>query len=168
MNQMRFAGLLLLLISPAVRAEEYLIRVEGVGYEDVPASEKVPEEQSLYSAEVIAVPNQTFRSRTRLGPETLTLEGKLKPEGDGSFSLKIRFHHEVDTGMTVPTFDGAEEPVLNVTSTESSNIAIKLDRTVTFGGMESQMNETVDGKQTDVCSKLNHVVTVTRRQPEND
>jgi len=79
----------LLLGSSGVFADEYLIRVDTIGYKDVPVSEKVPVEQLLHRIEVHASPNRAFCSEVRIGPETLTLEGVLKPEADGKFSAKI-------------------------------------------------------------------------------
>lgn len=157
-------AILLWLVCSGVCAEEYLVRVEGVGYQDVPVSEKVPVERSLYGVEVIAVPNQLFRSRTLCGPETLLLEGELKPGADGSFSADIKFCREVDTGCTVPKLDGTEEPVLDVTSTACS-VTIKLGQTRLLGGMETQFDEIVDGKQRTVKSKVHHVLMVSRRKP---
>jgi hypothetical protein len=159
--------ILLLLCSSAAFGEEYEILVKGVGYEDVPVSEKVPEETVLYSTEVIASPNQTFHNRTRLGPETLTMEGKLIPEADGSFSLQIKYGREIDTGFRIPTADGTREPVLNVTSTECS-ITIEFEKQVLFGGFETGAEADAAGEATDVQSKLHHVLVVTQTQPEQN
>lgn len=154
-------------VSSASFAEEYVIRVQSVGYEDVDVSVEVPAETVRNSIEAFIRPNQPFRSKVRLGPETLTLEGMLRPQTDGSFSLHVKYCHEADTGITVPTEDGNERPVLNVTSSEST-VAIKLDRSVTIGGMETKSTRIVSGKQSRVESKLHHVLIVSRREPEQN
>ena len=106
MHRFLMTSLVMFLSASSCFADEYLIRVDAVGYEDAIVSEKNPEESVLRSIEVFAQPNKPFRSKVRLGVETLVLEGMLTPQADGSFSMQVKYLHEIDTGVIVPTVDG--------------------------------------------------------------
>lgn len=154
-----------LLISPAAFAEEYLIRVEAVGYEDVAVSEKVPDERLFHSIEVSAGPDREFFSQVRMGTETLSVEGRLNPEADGNLSLEIKHGHEADTGASVPTGEGTREPVLDETRIET-RIQCKLGQRILVGGIETVATSNVAGKESTTKSKRHFFVTIIRRTPE--
>lgn len=163
-----FCCLMLVHLSSESFAEEYLIHVDAVGYEDAIVGEKVPAETVLRSIEVFAQPNKPFRSKVRMGAETLTLEGTLTPEDDGSFSMNIKYLHEVDTGDTVPTVDGGDERIMDITSF-ACTVTITLDKPVMTGGMETKRDETLPGgKESHTESKLWHYLTVTRQNPTRE
>ena len=73
----------------ATNADDYLLRVDTIGYVDEPASEKPPKEVVLSSVEVVARPESAFRTRVTTGRQTLVLAGNLRRGDDGGFVVLL-------------------------------------------------------------------------------
>ncbi|MDA0835996.1 MAG: hypothetical protein O2955_20015 [Planctomycetota bacterium] len=95
-------------------AEDYLLRIDTVGYVDVPADEKEPKETVLRSIEVVSRPESTFHSKVTTkvatGLETLKVKGKLYPADDGGFEMQINYDYKIDLAEGVTTEDGVWVP----------------------------------------------------------
>ena len=119
----------------ATVADDYLLRIDTVGYVDRPAAEKHPKKTVLRSIEVIARPQSAFHGKTKIGAQqSLTLTGKLSPADNGKFAVQFRYVHSIDTGVTVPTEDGKPKPLLGMDMIQTS-LTIALDESLTIGGL---------------------------------
>ncbi|WP_339684164.1 transposase [Gimesia maris] len=78
--------------------EEYLLRADLVGY--IESTEEHPEEKPLRSIEVVTRLNQAYHCKSRSGPHTQTVTGKLVKK-DGEFIVYINYLHEFDSGAGV-------------------------------------------------------------------
>ncbi|MGM0485328.1 MAG: hypothetical protein ACQESR_01010 [Planctomycetota bacterium] len=142
----------------ATIADDYLLRLDTIGYVEKPASEKAPKETVLRSIEVVAHPNSTFHGRVTIGPQTLTLAGTLYPADDGGFKVHIRYIHSLDTGTTVPGEDGRRQP-LPETTTVDTDITIIEDGSVAIGGIDTTTEESGKRKHK---SRTRHVMTLAK------
>jgi len=145
----------------ATNADDYLLRVDTIGYVDEPASEKAPKETVLRSIEVVARPESAFHSKVTTGPQTLVMAGNLRRDDDGGFVVQIRYAHSVDTGNTVPTEDGGREPVPGKTAAQTT-VKVALGDSVTLGRFETE--EGAPGKRR-LKSKAMYVLVLTKYEP---
>ncbi len=145
-------------------ADDFLLRVDTIGYIDKPASEKDPQETILRSIEVVAHPESAFYSKVKTGTQTLAVKGKLRSADSGGFNLQIRYVCSIETGIGVPTNDGGWESVPDATEIQT-NITIALGESVMLGGFETK--ESGSGKP-ECHSKTRCVVVLARYEPTDD
>ncbi len=146
----------------ATNADDYLLRVETLGYVD--KSEKDPKEMILRSIEVVARPDSAFLSKVNTGTQTLLVAGKLRPADSGGFNVQIRYVYSIDTGITVPTEDGGRKSVLCKSATQTI-ITIAVGDSVTIGGLETTASESGEPK---LKSKARCVLVLTKYEPTDD
>lgn len=144
--------------------DDYLLRLDTIGYSDKPASEKDPKETILHSVEVVARPQAAFHGKVSIGTQTLTLTGKLCPAEKGTFTLHIRYSHSNDTGITVPTEGGKRKPVLTESSIHTT-AAIVPDNPVTIAGSETRTQQPGKPKRR---SKRRYVALLSKYRLPND
>jgi hypothetical protein len=108
-------------------ADDFLLRLDAIGYVDKPASEKNPKETVFRSIEVVARPGSAFYGRVKMGVETLVVSGKLDFADNGRFHVHIRSVYLIDTGHTTPS-----------RSESATNVSIALGEYVTLGSIESR------------------------------
>ena len=143
-------------------AEDYLLRVDAIGFVDRPASEKDLPEATLRSVEVVVRPDSTFHTKTIIGAETVIVSGKLCPKDKGGFSLQIHYEHTVvDTGIILPNEEGIMKPLLHIMSANTT-IAIAIDESVVLGGIETKQRETSNPEK---HSKTRLVSVLTKHTP---
>ncbi len=146
----------------AVLAEEYIVRLETVGYVDRPMSEEASEEVTLRSIEVVARVGAAFHGKVAVRKETLRLTGELRPASDGRFTVEFRYEYKIDTGTFGPTADGGWER--KFAGDELLNTAtLALDDPVAISGSDT-VSGFADGRQ--LKSKLRDVLVVTRYEAE--
>ncbi|GIX04926.1 MAG: hypothetical protein KatS3mg114_0795 [Planctomycetaceae bacterium] len=158
MRQTVFSLLAILLFCSAVPADdEYLLRVDTIGYIDSP--EEFPKEIVLHSIDVLARPNQAFHSQVKIGSETLIISGRLHPV-DGEFRVQIGFTHSVDTGTVVHG-----EPILNESSVKTT-VVVAAGKSVDIGFSTSTADVITDKTEISrVKSKKRCVLFLSEYQP---
>ena len=144
--------------------DEYLLRVDTVGYVDQPAAANDPEETTLRSIEVLAIPNAPFRAKVQLGKETMTFSGKLEPSENGTFSAAIRYAYTIDTGTRVLNAQKQVEPVLDGTSFRTI-IGIAVGEPVMAGGVKTRASQP---NTPTVKSKIMHRLVLTKSERPDD
>ena len=138
-------------------ADDYLLRLDTIGYVNNPASDKPPKETILGSIETIARPRSAFHGKVKIGAQTLMLSGELHPADNGHFNVQLRYTHSIDRGMTVPTECGGLEPVLDASSL-STTLTIALGTPVLVGGSETETKQVGEATK---ASKARHVLLLT-------
>ena len=128
----------------AAHADDYLLRLDTIGFVDAPASEKDPKETIFRSIEVVVRPKSAFYSKVEMGTQKkLTLAGKLSPADDGGFHVQIRYAYSIEAGTTrIETI---------------ASIAVGEPHTI--GGLEKKSS--VSGKPTQV-SKTRYVLVLAK------
>ncbi len=142
-------------------AEDYLLRIDAIGFVDRPASEKDLPEKTLQSVEVVVRPDSTFHTKTIIGAETVIVSGKLCPKDKGGFSLQIRYEHTVDTGIILPNEEGIKKPLLDIMAVQTS-IDLAIDESVALGGCETKVGDMVNPEK---HSKTRIVSVLTKYTP---
>lgn len=147
-------------------AEDYLLRVDVIGFVDRLTSEKDQAEQTLRSVEVVVRPDSTFHTKIKTGPETVIVSGKLSSRDNGGFSLDIVYEHTVvvDTGISLPNEEGIKKPVLDTTRINTT-IAIAVDESVALGGLERKSGEPSNPEK---HSKTRLALALTKHTPHRD
>ena len=121
-------------------AEDYLLRVDAIGFVDrLPAEKDLPE-TTLRSVEVVVRPDSPFHTKTIIGAETVIVSGKLCPKDKGGFSLQILYMRTVDTGIRLPNELGIKKPSLDTTALHTTN-AIAIDESFALGGFETKTGD---------------------------
>ena len=144
--------------------DEYLLRVDTVGYVDKPTSEQDPKETVLRSIEVVARPQSSFHSKVNIGTETLVVDGKLRPADGGGFEVWIRYLYSNDTGVSVPT-EGGGRKSLPDTSAIETQIAVAVGDSIDLGGGETTVSES--GKP-ERRSKTRYILVLTKYTPTDE
>lgn len=121
----------------ATNADDYLLRVDTIGYVDEPASGEAPKETVLRSIEVLTRPKSAFHTKVTSGRQTLVMSGNLRRDDDGGFVVHVRYAHSVDTGNTVPTEGGGREPVLDKTAAQTT-VTVALGESVNLGRFDTE------------------------------
>ncbi len=145
----------------AAIADDYLLRIDTIGYIDKPASEKDPKETNIRSIEVVARPESAFHSKVSTGNQTLFVVGKLLRAENGGYHVQIRYVHSIDTGISVATEDGGRKPVPDTTEIQTTT-TVAVGDTVTIGGFET--NASGSGKP-DRHSKTRCVLVLAKYEP---
>ena len=146
-------------------AEDYLLRVDVIGFVDRLTSEKDQAEQTLRSVEVVVRPDSTFHTKIKTGPETVIVSGKLSSRDNGGFSLDIVYEHTVvDIEIILPNEEGIQKPLRHTTRVNTT-IAIAVDESVVLGG-----NETKHGEPSHPIkhSKTRITSVLTKHKPHQD
>ncbi|QDT51943.1 hypothetical protein Pan258_60400 [Symmachiella dynata] len=140
-------------------ADDYLVRLDKIGYVEQSVEGAEPKEKVLQSIEVIARPDSPFRAKVVIGMKTEILAGKLRRGEKNDFTIDIQYHHIVDTGDLIPTEDGRGKPRLNITKMKTT-LTISEGKPILMGGIDT-------GKQQDgqLKSKSRYVLVVTKYQP---
>ncbi len=138
--------------------DEYLLRVDTIGYLD--STEEVPKESVLHSIEVLARANETFHSKVSVGSETLIMSGKLHQQ-DGEFRVQFRSTHSVDTGTVIR---GAP-PVSNKTGVQTT-VVVAAGKSIVIGDVTATRDETTDKSEiARVKSNKRFVLLLSEYQP---
>ena len=145
-------------------AEDYLLRVDAIGFVDRPASERDLPETTLRSVEIVVRPDSTFHTKTVIGAETVIVSGKLSPKNTGGFSLQIFYARTVDTGIILPNEQGIMKPLLHIMSVNTT-IAIAIDESVVLGGIETKHDDMVNPIK---HSKTRITSILTKHKPHRD
>ncbi|MEZ6056213.1 MAG: hypothetical protein R3C01_05870 [Planctomycetaceae bacterium] len=150
---------LLSLNGTIVLGEDVLFRVETVGYVDQLATDPSPREQTLRSIEVVARPDEPFRSVVRVGSQTIKLTGTLRLTEKGEYACRFRYCCLTDTGETVLVQEGLREPVIRVDSLDTS-MTLPENRSVTLGGLTTEQQNSSEPVR---YSKTRHILTITKQ-----
>lgn len=151
-------------VSTAV-ADEYLLRIDTTGNVGSSTTEEEPKETVVSSIEVIARPQAPFHGRVIVGTQqTLTLSGKLSPTDDGRFSLRVKYVHSINTGITVPTKDGKRKPLPDTTTIQTTT-TVALGNPVTIAGSDTK---TTQAGTTQDKSKRRYILLLTRYEASED
>jgi hypothetical protein len=153
-----------------VIAADYVVRVDTIGYTDQPATEETPTEIVLRSLEVVTDSELRFHGKVTIGARTLQLRGQLKLSDTGDVFAQIRYEDLVDTGETVLTKDGKNEPII-LGSQCNTMISGPLDKPITMGGMGITTTETLDDQSQatkSTITKLKYVLVVKKYEMPAD
>ena len=146
-------------------ADDYLLRVDEIGFVDrLPAEKDLPE-TTFRSVEIVVRPDSTFHTKTITGPETVIVSGKLRSKESGGFSLDIVYEHTVvDIEIILPNEEGIQKPLRHTTRVNTT-IAIAVDESVVLGG-----NETKHGEPSHPIkhSKTRITSVLTKHKPHQD
>lgn len=142
-------------------ADDYVLRLDTMGYVDKPATEKKPKERVLHSIEVVARPKSPFRGKLTIGTQTLSLAGELRPDDKGGFIARIRYVHSVELDGMVPDENGGWKPRIGTTAIQSS-VAISVGEPVTVGGLDTQA---CNSGKAEVKSRTRCVLVLTKYEP---
>jgi hypothetical protein len=144
-----------------LQAADYIVRVEKVGYIDVPESEINPTSEVLQSIEVMCKVGSRARVETKNGKETITLDVMLRSaERPESIAGKLDYCETLDTGVTILDKSGKRVPLPSVTKA-STGFTAQLNERFNIGGFLTSLTES--GKT--VRSKVEYLGVVERYAP---
>jgi hypothetical protein len=144
---------------------EYLVRVETVGYVNVPDSEQNPKEDLLRSFEAVCRPSTPVQCTAVVGKETIRLKLLLRPAKENDrFSVDIDYECSVDTGSTIPDKHGGRMKAPEVESA-ATNITARLNEPVGLGGLICSKTDRVGKQQVTSKSKEMTRLSVTEFRP---
>ncbi len=156
-----FLGLAIQCVLPeATIADDYVIRVETVGYVDRPAAEVKPKETVVRVIEVVARLDSKFYGKVNVGKHTLLVAGELLTAKTGGFHVHIHYVHTLDTGFTIPIQNGKRKRVLD-TSALQTQIVVSLGKPVTLGGLDTS-TVTSDPQPRDTKSRIRYVLVLNK------
>jgi hypothetical protein len=147
----------------ATIADDYLLRLESIGYVDAPSTEDSPKETVFRSIEIVARSESTFYGKVKTGRQTLQLAGELRAAERDTFRVNIHYIHATDTGRITLTDDGKQTPVLD-TSSLRTTVVISLGKPLSLGGLEGS-TVTQGAKAKHTKSKIRHVLVLTQHNP---
>ena len=147
-------------LSEATIGDDYVLRVETVGYIDKPAAEAKPKESVLRTIEVVARLDSKFYGKVNVGKHTLLVAGELLTTKTGGFHVHIHYVHTLDTGVTIPIQNGKRKRVLD-TSSLQTQMAVSLGKPVTLGGCEYSSG-TSDPQPRHTKSKIRYVLVLNK------
>lgn len=139
-------------------ADDYLLRVDAVGFAKRPKSDKASKDAILCRIETIVRPGAVFHSKARIGTQTFVVHGELHPAEDGGFKVTIRYTDT--TERTIPTESGGVERVLDK-SAGSTTVTVPLGGHVLRCGMHTKGIETTQAGETSFESKHEYVLYLT-------
>jgi hypothetical protein len=84
-------------IAPTAKAEDYVVRIDTLGYHDAPTSEVEPPERILRSIELVCRPDQPAQCQVTIGKETLSLRATLRLLERDRLSVEIDFLRSIDS-----------------------------------------------------------------------
>lgn len=141
-------------------AEEYVLRLEAVGYTDQ-LEEPTPKESSLGTIETLVQPNGKFHVRTINGRRTYGMTGELQPNDRGGFTLQIRCIDSVVTDEGILAANGKREPIAEG-MVASTSVSVLLGESLDLGGINSS---TTDAKGRKTVSVQRYVLTLKKSEP---
>ncbi len=152
--------------APFAFPEDYLLRVDVIGFVDRLPAEKDQPEQTLRTVEVVVRPDSTFHTKIKTGPETVIVSGKLRSKDNGGFSLDIVYDSRVviDPRTMVPNEDRIKKTVIDTTMVNTT-IAIAVDESVALAGFELKQGEP---SHPDKHSKTRFAFVLTKHKPHQD
>ena len=123
-----FALLITCSIFPAsnvARGEEYVLRLEDIGYEDVPTSGDT-EDRVLRRIEVVVRPGSRFLAKARLGREQISITGKVRRLENDTFSVRYAFSHSTAAD---------EKDLPPARRSGESTVELRLGKRIHLGGL---------------------------------
>lgn len=148
------------LFAQLASAEDYVLRLETVGYTDQ-LKEAKPKDSSLGTIETLVQPNGKFHIRSVNGRRTYGMTGELKPNDRGGFQVQIRVIDFVITDDTILAANGKREPLVNET-VASTSVAVWLGESLALGGINSS---TTDQKGREIISERRYVLLLKKSEP---
>jgi hypothetical protein len=145
-------------------AEDYLLRLDTMGYVDRPATEQHPNETTLRSIEVATRPESAFHCKVRMGTQQTLLTGRLSSKKNGNFTLQLRYVRSIDTGVTIPTGHCRHKPLLGTTEIDTT-VTISLGDPATVASFDTETERSGHPKDK---SKTRYVVLLTKHEPPSD
>ena len=161
----RFATVAIALLACTCgHAEDYLLRIETIGFRDRPENEKQSAETTLETIEIIARANQPFYGRSSFGSAKLSITGVLEQLKDGRFRTQIRFRSAVDSGQSILGPNGLEIPITKSTNFETSAI-VELQHPVELGKADAH-NQSHEGKS--VKTQTRTILSLVKYEPPSN
>lgn len=150
-------------VSDAV-GNEYILRIDTIGYFEEPTSAIEPEETTLKSIEVVVRPDFPFHARVRLGADAIVLSGEIHPAKNGDFVVEFKYKHPVYGTLTVAGKNESHEVMVRSTGAERK-LTLSIDIAQEIGSHNVQSSS--PGKQT-LTSKSRIAVTLVKYDPLSD
>jgi hypothetical protein len=157
-----------LLIGGTSFAEDYLLRVEAVGFIDHDASQADPKDKVLHSIEAVVRPDVPCHAKIQRENETFLLDGHVEsPDEKGVFTVAIRYRHRIDKGVKVPLLPHPVVLSFHETSV-STNIVLSLDEPAAAGEAMSSYKQEEGTDAKPLKSRIRHRVTLTKYEPRKN
>ena len=135
-----------------VSADDYLLRIETIGFRDQQQREKEPTKETLESIELVTRVNQPFYGNFKMGAAKISIHGILEPTKDGGFEIRFTYRRSKYSGTTE--------------STEiSSTFRIELQQAVELGRSD-KIIDTPNGRVT--SSKTRSVLSLEKFDPDGN
>jgi hypothetical protein len=154
----------ILLAATCVNADDYLLRIETIGFRDRPQREEEPTQEILESIEIVTRVNQPFYGSSTIGAAKISINGRLEQSKDGSFRVQFRYRKSRYSGESITGPKGLENP-----ATESKEInltsRVELQRAVELGGGD-KVTTTQDGSV--LRTKTRSVLSLVKYDPEGN
>jgi hypothetical protein len=128
-------------LASSVAGQEFVIKFDEVGYDNVPAEVKNPEDKVFRSLQVLATLDSQFAVRIADKKESVTAQGSLKRGEDGHYI--VAFRHSVLKSHD----DGTKAQ-----QTSESEVNLRLDERFEAGALVSKVKRSV-GKTDERQSK---------------
>jgi len=154
--------------SATAYANDYIVRVECIGYLDKPATDKRPLEAVLRSIEVIARAESPFHGKMILGDKTLVLRGELKPAKNGRFDVEVdvRYLQSPKTDPTGPV-EHARTEVIRVLHALKTSAVLDLDEPVIIG--RTKLSTPINGSnEPSIQTRIRHMLVITKYKPPDE
>lgn len=148
------AILVVLFASECVIADDFLLRLETIGFRDRPQHEKEPPQEVLESMEIVARVNQPFHGSATLGAEKISFHGILEQEKDGRFRVQFKYRKSKARRASSAVSQGELNPLIEASEFGSTN-NVELDKSIELGGT-NKSTRTQDGQvsKTETRSRL--------------
>lgn len=144
----------------AATGNDYILRIDTIDHAVEPVQSEPPD-APVCSIEVFARPRLPFHGRVVVGAETVSVSGKLRAAEDGKCVADFQFEHSVDTGKTIPSDDGTQDPLIDRSLIRTS-VAIPIGASVDIGGLLMKDSKSRQTRQ------IRYVVTLSTYEPPNN
>lgn len=137
-----FAFLVLVLASSIVSAEDYLLRIEAVGFRERKVDAPASPQEILDSIEVVAKPNEPFYASATIGAQKVSLKGVIERLDDGRFKVQFKYAYTKFAEKLLPVPNAQKTPLVSAESgVNSTSTIVNLGIPIPLGGMDSSKTE---------------------------
>ena len=150
-----------LLLCFSLSADDFLLRLDTMGFRDKTQNDELRGETILESIEVVVRVNQPFYCRSTIGAAKISFSGLLEQLNDGKFRTHIRYHRSIESGESIKGPNGLPIPITKSTNINTAAI-IEVQKTAELG-KEDTIIHTRDG--TELKTKTTSILSLTRFDP---
>jgi hypothetical protein len=126
-----------LLIASQAWPEDYVVRIDIGGFQDVAEEIAAPPETVRRSLELVCQPGVKAHCKVRFDNESLSFTALLQKRDDGSFLVGLDLSEAIDSGEKIPDGKGGITTRVDSTRAQTQTSIAKLGDTVALGGHTS-------------------------------